>query len=169
MTDKEREDLNTFRHELVKQAHWWQWKAKTLEKENEQLKAENAALRNEADENAGLSIKNKLRADRLENENAALRERLENAIEVPFVFNKKVFVIVHGEEGNFYLFEGIVTGIGTDTNKLYEGEIDLLMSVVDECGETHFINGKQYRKQWFCEDEIEYVEARLAELKGGKE
>lgn len=23
-------------------------------------------------------------------------------------------------------------------------------------------------KQWFCEDEIEYAEARLAELKGGK-
>lgn len=45
MTDEEREDLNTFRHDLVKQARWWQWKAETLEKENEQLKAENAALR----------------------------------------------------------------------------------------------------------------------------
>ena len=27
MSDEEREDLNTFRHELVKQARWWQWKA----------------------------------------------------------------------------------------------------------------------------------------------
>lgn len=45
MTDEEREDLNTFKHDLVKQARWWQWKAETLEKENEQLKAENAALR----------------------------------------------------------------------------------------------------------------------------
>ena len=45
MTDEERKDLNTFRHELVKKARWWQWKAETLEKENEQLKAENAALR----------------------------------------------------------------------------------------------------------------------------
>ena len=45
MTDEEREDLNTFRHDLVKQARWWQWKAETLEKENEQLKAENVALR----------------------------------------------------------------------------------------------------------------------------
>ena len=45
MTDEEREDLNTFRHDLVKQARWWQWKAETLEKENEQLKAENASLR----------------------------------------------------------------------------------------------------------------------------
>lgn len=102
----------------------------------------------------------------LQAENAALRERLENAIEVPFVFNKKVFVIVHGKKGNFYLFEGIVTGIGTDTNKLYEGEIALLMSVVNKSGEAHFINGKQYRKQWFCEDEIEYAEARITELNG---
>lgn len=44
MTDEEREDLNTFKHDLVKQARWWQWKAETLEKENEQLKAENASL-----------------------------------------------------------------------------------------------------------------------------
>ena len=107
--------------------------------------------------------------EELQAENAALRERLENAIEIPFVFNKKVFVIVYDQEGNPYLFEGIVTGIGTDTNKLYEGEIALLMSAVNECGETHFINGKQYRKQWFCEDEIEYAEARLAELQGEKE
>ena len=45
MTNEEREDMNTFKHDLVKQARWWQWKAETLEKENEQLKAENAALR----------------------------------------------------------------------------------------------------------------------------
>ena len=50
MTDEEREDLNTFRHDLVKQARWWQWKAETLEKENEQLKAENAALRKQISE-----------------------------------------------------------------------------------------------------------------------
>ena len=45
MTNEEREDLNTFRHDLIKRARWWQWKAETLEKENEQLKAENAVLR----------------------------------------------------------------------------------------------------------------------------
>ena len=50
MTDEEREDLNTFKHDLVKQARWWQWKAETLEKENEQLKAENAALRKQISE-----------------------------------------------------------------------------------------------------------------------
>lgn len=45
MTTEEREDMNTFKHDLVKQARWWHWKAETLEKENEQLKSENAALR----------------------------------------------------------------------------------------------------------------------------
>lgn len=44
------------------------------------LKSENVALRNEADENAALSMENKMRADRLEEENAALRERLEKAV-----------------------------------------------------------------------------------------
>ena len=57
MTNEEREDMNTFKHDLVKQARWWQWKAETLEKENEQFKSENAAL----------------------------RERLEKAVELPFV------------------------------------------------------------------------------------
>ena len=57
MTDEEREDLNTFRHDLVKQARWWQWKAETLEKENEQLKAENATLRERLDKAVELPCK----------------------------------------------------------------------------------------------------------------
>ena len=63
MTDEEREDLNTFGHDLIKQARWWKWKAETLEKENEQLKAENAAL----------------------------RERLERAMELPCKVGDKVY------------------------------------------------------------------------------
>ena len=50
MTNEEREDMNTFKHDLAKQARWWQWKAETLEKEKEQLKSENAALRKQVSE-----------------------------------------------------------------------------------------------------------------------
>lgn len=50
MTNEEREDLNTFRHDLIKRARWWQWKAETLEKEKEQLKSENAAMRKQISE-----------------------------------------------------------------------------------------------------------------------
>lgn len=77
MTNEEREDLNTFKHDLVKQARWWQWKAETLEKENEQLKAENAAL----------------------------REKIEKALELPRIerlFNGKVgsYKVVYQDKNN---------------------------------------------------------------------
>ena len=77
MTNEEREDMNTFKHDLVKQARWWQWKAETLEKEIEQLKAENAAL----------------------------RERLEKAVELPRIerlFNGKVgsYKVVYQDKNN---------------------------------------------------------------------
>ena len=57
MTNEEREDMNTFKHDLVKQARWWQWKAETLEKENEQLKAENAALKEKLEKAVELPCK----------------------------------------------------------------------------------------------------------------
>ena len=57
MTNEEREDMNTFKHDLVKQARWWQWKAETLEKEIEQLKAENAALRERLEKTVELKVK----------------------------------------------------------------------------------------------------------------
>lgn len=71
MTNEEREDLNTFKHDLVKQARWWQWKAETLEKENGQLKAENAAL----------------------------RERLEKAVELPCKVGDIIYIITFGYNG----------------------------------------------------------------------
>lgn len=52
--------------------------AATLKIYIDHLEAENAELRDEADENAALSIENKMRADRLEAENADLRTELED-------------------------------------------------------------------------------------------
>lgn len=77
MTNEEREDLNTFRHDLIKRARWWQWKAETLQKENEQLKAENAEL----------------------------REKIEKALELPRIerlFNGKVssYKVVYQDKNN---------------------------------------------------------------------
>lgn len=78
--------------------------------EIKRLEAENAELRNEADENAALSMENKMRADRLEKENAALRERLGKAIELPCIepmttwdWNEETGI---GEEhfGDYYQF-----------------------------------------------------------------
>lgn len=63
MTNDEIEDLNTFKHDLVKQTRWLQWKVETLEKENEQFKSENAAL----------------------------RERLEKAVELPRIIHPNTF------------------------------------------------------------------------------
>lgn len=59
------------------------WKELLLE-EIKALESDNVSLRNEADENASLSMENKMRADRLEKKNVALRERLEKAVELPF-------------------------------------------------------------------------------------
>lgn len=57
MTDEEREDLNTFRHELVKQARWWKWKAEALEKDKAKLESENAELRARLDKAVELKFK----------------------------------------------------------------------------------------------------------------
>ena len=108
----------------------------------QRLKAENAELRDEADENAALSIENKMRADRLEAENAVLRERLERSIELPCI-------------------EPMTTYDWDDEKGI---------------GEPHF--GERFQLLYRDEDgefiayiglDKEEAEARLAELKGGKE
>lgn len=57
----------------------------------EGLKAENESLVREADENAALAMQHKMRVDDLEKENAALRERLDKAVELPCKVGDKVY------------------------------------------------------------------------------
>lgn len=65
------------------EGHAVKWKELLLE-EIKALESDNVSLCNEADENASLSMENKMRADRLEKKNADLRKRLEKAVELPF-------------------------------------------------------------------------------------
>lgn len=89
MTNEEREDMNTFKHDLVKQARWWQWKAETLEKENEQLKAENAAL----------------------------CERLDKAIELPCKVGDTLYELVTDNTIQEWIIHSIfVSSLGFDVN-----------------------------------------------------
>lgn len=53
----------------------------------ESLREENETLIREADENAALVMQHKMRADDLVKENAALKERLEKAVELPRIIH----------------------------------------------------------------------------------
>lgn len=128
--------------------------------EAKELKSENEALRNEADENAALSMQNKMRADRLEKENAALRERLEKAVVFPIKFGDKIYTInFQKPKAQWSVRCGVVKTI----------------SVTQTPDKTQFV----FRVKIKYRDAREYVlgksaflskeaaEARLAELKGG--
>ena len=151
MTDEEREDLNTFRHDLVKQARWWQWKAETLEKENEQLKAENADL----------------------------RERLEKAITPEFKIYEDIYFIDYVNEkgysdyttGKLKIREAFITCVSQTmlTGFLYRLQPkDLPQEILNDST----IHDEWWNWRSFYAKEIfktrEAAESRLAELKGEK-
>lgn len=114
------------------------WKELLLE-EIKALESDNVSLRNEADENAALSMENKMRADRLEVENAALRERLENAVEFPCVKKSTKWA----------------WSLATGDSVLVENH---LLLYKDNEGYVHYEEI----------DDNEEAFARLAELNGGK-
>ena len=114
------------------------WKELLLE-EIKALESDNVSLRNEADENAALSMESKMRADRLEVENAALRERLEKAVELPCVKKSTKWA----------------WSLATGDSVLVE---NYLLLYKDNEGYVHYEEI----------DDNEEALARLAELNGGK-
>ena len=136
------------------------WKELLLE-EIQALESDNVSLRNEADENAALSMESKMRADRLEAENAALRERLEKAVELPVKLGDTVFFFDFNKNK---VQQGKVIGIRwnyfTPSNPIWvivqydipmikrDCDIEVWLSMVFTTREAAF--------------------ARLAELKGGE-
>ena len=135
MTDEEREDLNTFKHDLVKQARWWQWKAETLEKETDRLKAENAAL----------------------------RERLEKAVELPCKVGDTIFYVQY-----FCDYKGCdstTQQFCCGCKEMIEREKHKEKYVI--CEKSFVLKDlEKIGKKYFTTREA--AEARLAELKGGK-
>lgn len=140
MTNEEREDLNTFKHDLVKQARWWQWKAETLEKENGQLKAENAALR-----------------ERLEKA-VDLKARVGDIVYIPWINDGKDAIAelpinkISVHKDNFVLYWVDLSKCDKD----YMWVAPKLNYTHSDLGSVVFLTR-------------EAAEARLTELKGGKE
>ena len=158
MTNEEREDMNTFKHDLVKQVRWWQWKAETLEKESEQLKAENAAL----------------------------RERLGRAVELPCKVGDKVYGVgftdcenghTTNEKKKRQIFNVCMKmGGNCEKCKYRRPQIEefvcthIQLGACGIYGQSVLIVGD--RNENYTENNVfttrEAAEARLAELKGGE-
>lgn len=124
--------------------------------EVEKLKSENTALCKEADENAALSMENKMRADRLETENAALREQISKMIMPPCTLGDTLYIT------SFCFGDGYdEAGNATHTCgwQISEAKVDE-KNFYKMCDLVR--NGKAFFSR-------EAAEACLAELKGGKE
>ena len=113
----------------------------------------------------------KIYIDHLEAENAALRERLEKAVEFPFENLDKIFILA-GEYTNAKQFvpdrivEGTIVGFGYDIYEWVDGNYKFNYHVlVDE--NNYIFALEQFNKTLFKTPEA--AESRLAELKGGKE
>lgn len=112
----------------------------------------------------------KIYIDHLESENAALRERLKKAVELPLECNSTVWYL------------NTQKSISLNENTIYEGILERY-HLAPIGGKLYFIVDirikndygitvlpeveKDYGKTWFTSREA--AEARLAELKGGKE
>ena len=95
----------------------------------------------------------------LEAENAALRERLEKAYGFPVKYGDKIWVL----DGK-HLFDRYVWAIEIKSNGVF-----LSLSEKTMWYDRGIVSLSERGKTWFLDSEKELAEARLAELKGGKE
>lgn len=131
------------------------------------LEEQNVALRDEADTNAALSIKHKMLAYELKAENAALRERLSKAVELPCKVGDKVYIpwVWDNQSG---IMEAPVITI-----RLYpyirKYEIRLETDSLNFAQKYHYgnFNDKDFGTLIFTTREA--AEARLKDLQGGKQ
>lgn len=112
--------------------------------------------------------------DHLEKENAALRERLGKAVELPFKNLDKVFILAGEDtedtmEKQFIpvrIVEGTIVGFGYDVYEWANGNYKFNYYVL--VGENNYIFAlEQFNKTLFKTREA--AEKRLAELNGGKQ
>lgn len=144
------------------EGHAVKWKELLLE-EIKALESDNVSLCNEADENAALSMENKMRADRLEKENANLRERLDKAVELPVKVGDPVY---------FLQYFCDYKGCGSTTQQFCCGCKEMIER--EKRKEYYVIREKPFElkdlpkigKKYFTT--CDAAEARLAELNGGK-
>lgn len=117
------------------------------------LEEQNVALRGEADTNAALSIKHKMLAYELKAENAALRERLSKAVELPCKVGDTVYEIIDGEIRETEVIQLKIDNMGLwITIRMGFGVSTVLFNKVARIYLTR-----------------EAAEARLKELQGGEE
>lgn len=107
----------------------------------------------------------KIYIDHLESENAALRERLENAVEFPFRTGQELYMIDDFKHAN--VWKGICNGIEVKQTRIPQ-RVLFYVYVAFEDPETCTLRARKFTNETLNEiyTTREVAEARLAELKG---
>lgn len=112
------------------------------------------------------------KSERIEAENAELRERLKKAVEFPFENLDKVFILA-GEDTKTKQFipdrivEGTIVGFGYDVYEWVDGNYKFNYYIL--VGENNYIFAlEQFNKTLFKTREDAEAEARIKELQGGE-
>lgn len=125
MTNEEIEDLNTFKHDLVKQARRLQWKVETLEKENERLKAENAELRERLEKAEKEKLPCKV-GDTLYYVSAYFRDGYDTDGKIVYKSGWKIFTVKVDEKNLYCMCDRVSKGEAFFTKEAAEARLEEL-------------------------------------------